>query len=108
MNNQPKHTPGPWTCNGKITTQAGRVVIEPDIAVVYIQESRYAAVQSKTRLANAALIAAAPDLLEALNDLTMFIDSTGIRDFDAIDTTAAHAAILKATPTEKENHATKD
>ena len=58
-----EHTPGPWQTDLEISSKAGRVAIEPDIAVVYVQPNRYDESASKQRLANARLIAAAPDLL---------------------------------------------
>jgi hypothetical protein len=66
---QAKHTEGPWTTDLVISSQAGRVAIEPDIAIVYVQPSRYDGSESKRRLANARLIASAPDLLAALEAL---------------------------------------
>lgn len=61
-----KFTPGPWSTDLKVSSQAGRVVIEPDVAIVYVQSNRYDSSQSKQRIANARLIATAPELLEAL------------------------------------------
>lgn len=58
-------TAGPWHTDLTISSPAGRVAIEPDIAIVYVQPSRYDETVSKQRLANARLIAAAPDLLAA-------------------------------------------
>jgi hypothetical protein len=69
------HTPGPWATDLKISSQAGRVVIEPDIAIVYVQPSRYDETVSKARLANARLISAAPEMLECLQRLIAVHDS---------------------------------
>jgi hypothetical protein len=55
------HTPGPW----RTEQRHDRIKVEPDIAVVYVQQSQYDGSQSKTRTANAKLIAAAPDLIAA-------------------------------------------
>jgi hypothetical protein len=94
---QAKHTEGPWTTDLVISSQAGRVAIEPDIAIVYVQPSRYDGSESKRRLANARLIAAAPDLLAALENIIGLVDK-----MDAWNDTrdeiqhAARAAIAKA------------
>lgn len=56
-----KHTPGPWRAH----CGQNSIDIQPDIAKVYIQAGRYDGSQSKQRTANANLIAAAPELLEA-------------------------------------------
>lgn len=85
----PKFTPGPWRTNLCVTSPAGRVAIEPDIAVVYVQATRYGDAQSKTRLANARLIAAAPDLHAACHAL-IYGDDLQV----AID--LARAALAKA------------
>lgn len=61
-------TPGPWHSDLTISSQAGRVSIEPDIAIVYVQPSRYDESVSKQRLDNARLIAAAPELYDAVID----------------------------------------
>jgi hypothetical protein len=87
------HTPGPWTTDLRITTQAGRVAIEPDIAVVYVQPSRYDGSESKRRLANARLIAAAPELLERLKAA---VERQGFSNKELI---AARATIAKAEGT---------
>ncbi len=73
---QAKHTEGPWTTDLVISSQAGRVAIEPDIAIVYVQPSRYDGSESKRRLANARLIASAPDLLAACEEALRLEDSS--------------------------------
>lgn len=81
-----KHTPGPWIHegHGDITgTENGR---KYDVACVYLR------IPAGRQDANARLIAAAPDLLEALRMMlteAVFDGTTG--------TDAARAAIAKAT-----------
>ena len=60
-----RHTPGPW----KVDTQGPpHIVIMPEIAD-HGCGFKYAAVGGGNEDANTALIAAAPDMLEALNNL---------------------------------------
>jgi hypothetical protein len=102
---QAKHTEGPWTTDLVISSQAGRVAIEPDIAIVYVQPSRYDGSESKRRLANARLIACAPDLLAALEEMLKAYEAVlpGIKfisvpNYQLINDApcAARAAIAKA------------
>jgi hypothetical protein len=63
--NAPKHTPGPWKavewrCHAKTTVKAGEVVVAECSG-----QGRYAS----ESIADAALIAAAPDLLDALEKI---------------------------------------
>jgi hypothetical protein len=94
-----KHTPGPWKTDFKISSNAGRVAIEPDIAIIYVQSNRYDGEQSKTRLANAALIAAAPDLLTVCKELAE--SAAYWSDYDVLLGTVdrLNAAIAKAEGT---------
>lgn len=88
-----KNTPGPWRVAGKHSN--GAVVIRgeevsSEIAIVLQNDSRYSAED------NAQLLAAAPDLLVALNGLlerfeTMIPNSSHYDEY-----TDAYAAIAKA------------
>lgn len=86
-----KHTPGPWEMN---VGQDGAVVYHPDqgtIADIPMDLSAHPH--------NARLIAAAPELLEALRELLNAPDPDEVEDatprFRAV--MKAHAAIAKAT-----------
>jgi hypothetical protein len=87
-----KHTPGPWRAH----CGQNSIDIQPDIAKVYIQAGRYDGSQSKQRTANANLIAAAPELLEAC----MAVEAMLEKEFPGADQTDARivlrAAIAKA------------
>ena len=105
------HTPGPWTALRMHT--GGWDVFDPrgrDVVTVY-----GGGVEIESREANARLIAAAPDLLDALQKLVALHDTFCARhgnqedaynlvatrwaDFDA-----ARAAILKARATQGQTH----
>jgi len=113
-----KHTPGPWhACNtgkcscktvscrdypiARVTTgdwgddyPSVRIVGESSLnrkAEAYMEQITYGSVNEETAIANAILIAAAPDLLEALQGVLRVAD----RKTDEFD--AARAAIAKAT-----------
>lgn len=85
-----KHTPGPWTHEGQgdITgvenDPANGCVGEVDVACVYLRT-----VPGRHE-ANARLIAAAPDLLKALEDIAGYYPNSWASD-------TARAAIAKAT-----------
>jgi hypothetical protein len=97
MNNT-LHTPAPW----RIEPEEHAAVILCDafvVADVYYEAGVSAGASTKEEaLANAHLISAAPDLLEALeraeNALNWFINDEGECDIEALDT--ARAAIAKA------------
>lgn len=93
-----KHTPGPWEVRtidnslGSVDTVGGVVTVAQAQEVSVADRN----LGSPERKANARLIAAAPDLLEALQSLVACITSTRGPNADA----ALHAsrlAILKAT-----------
>lgn len=92
-----KHTKGPWEV---VRTDAGIIVRTESAKKTRAGASRYAAIggfdrsdpeQLAEALANARLIAAAPELLEALKDL---LEQTGIDGWWA---EKARDAIAKAT-----------
>jgi hypothetical protein len=100
-----KHTPGPW----KVLTKLGkkRVAVctdntAPKQAVIAEMNNQSVEVDYNERICNARLIAAAPDLLEALNncDLLAGYQSDNYQDLSLAlgeIRTIARAAIAKAT-----------
>ena len=64
-----KHTPGPWMVDAMGNVWASNTKV-CDMAERPIQDSAYRAKELGEHEANARLIAAAPDLLEALKDMT--------------------------------------
>ena len=105
-----KHTPGPWSV-GEVSHKKQRVDIDSlhadqtvghqtwrGLARAYGCEDMPAE-GTAVMLSNARLIAAAPELLEALEQMvSVFLDTEGIHgesENDAMD--AAYAAIAKAT-----------
>jgi hypothetical protein len=96
---QAGHTPGPWhvrTLDGSIGT-----VDANDITVAQAQEVSAADRNAghSVRIANTRLIAAAPDLLEALTKIAAIEDLMYGGDWDEIEQARqiARAAISKAT-----------
>ena len=75
-----KHTPGPWI-------EASRYIVTDEYTICEM----FSRTRSEERDANQRLIAAAPDLLEALKDAVEIIESTGL------DASVQRAAIAKAT-----------
>ena len=103
-----KPTPGPWriVIDDDGNPLSGRPMIaaapELDCAIVhwdgFEQEFWESARGKKEMHANARLIAAAPDLLEALEELADLFDAmvSGEYQPDSFTTQPAHAAIAKA------------
>lgn len=96
-----QHTPGPWTVFSP-GDEAWPGIEAPEvgtsIAVFENKESEYAGIQGRNReeaLANARLIAAAPDMLAALEALTAWAAMMG--GWGAPCWEQASEAILKAT-----------
>lgn len=88
-----KHTPGPWVVDPAV--RQGFTVYAPKegfIVGTQDEEGRYGAIESE---ANARLIAAAPDLLEALKELVAAAD--GVNAGPLTWLAKARAAIAKAT-----------
>lgn len=94
-----KHTPGPWSIGTPNAKEYGEVGVhgpgEYGFIICDLQADGY---DEKTQKANASLIAAAPDLLEALEGVTDMaadmIPSMGFAGLALIE--AARAAIAKA------------
>lgn len=102
-----KHTPGPWVVNREKYAHITNTMfagIVADICYVAGEEPLFVCtptdwiVTADERLPNARLIAAAPDLLEALQDVLAWIDEIGAeakrRDTERL--APARAAIAKA------------
>ena len=100
-----KHTPGPWTISDDhgqrwIETTAGN---DDTIAQVFRRNNSVSAARDIEYTANAHLIAAAPELLEALKEITS--DYADRFDLDSLSTNPgikssikqARTAIAKAT-----------
>lgn len=93
-----KHTPGPWYLSGEWPHDglASEVVHAPPEGVLAIvrceHQGRYYG------NANARLIAAAPDLLEALKSAERVLDVHGYREWIGGSLDGIRAAIAKATP----------
>lgn len=81
-----KHTPGPWVADGSEITTATWVCGADGKRICTMRPSF-------ADWSNARLIAAAPELLEALKDLVARIDEYG----SPISASFARAAIAKAT-----------
>lgn len=98
-----KHTPGPWTCHVTVTDDDSwapgvqKVEVESGETLIASYKTEYVEYPSQDECeANARLIAAAPELLEALSAL-MELERRGRfmpigREWDA-----ARAAIARAT-----------
>lgn len=105
MNNEPKHTPGPWWIED-ISKGCDFPLIHgadySEVAIAYPGDTLGKEPRLDAMYANARLIAAAPDLLAAckmaLRDLVDFLDGLpdGIRSDDSATTEALRAAIAKA------------
>lgn len=91
------HTPGPWRLHeGSIFGHAGYIGITSpahDFLAEVVVKMDDDTERSPRLLANARLIAAAPDLLAALQRAVNVLDATGATD----DANAARAAIAAAT-----------
>ena len=92
---QTQHTPGPWA----YIVPDGHVVRHPQIYSDFgpIANATWLGENKLDQLnSNARLIAAAPDLLEALEEIVSAADGDGWNQLDA-DLRKARAAIAKAT-----------
>lgn len=87
-----KHTAGPW---GIIIGDAGPIVFSGQKSNMVAHCIK--AWSSEERMANARLIAAAPDLLEALKAMFDATTDNEIRGADGSPIERARAAIAKAT-----------
>ena len=90
-----KHTPGPWhvsELNAAGNFDPYSIFIEPNIAVI----ERKVVGQDQNDMADARLIAAAPDLLEAAEHILAILDHP-TRSVSILDADKLRAAITKAT-----------
>ena len=91
-----KHTPGPWRIDdeyaGLLEQDQHRFWINADIHIAYVDGPRNA-----ERTANAHLIAAAPELLEALRSLHVAMACYDGTPEETLALDAARAVIAKAT-----------
>lgn len=90
-----QHTPGPWKVNGSVITALGDMKLT--VASVPCKQDRYALADAaaptfEVRNANARLIAAAPELLEALEAVKVLTAANATHIHQILD-----AAIAKAT-----------
>lgn len=109
MSKKTQHTPGPWEIAAPTMAGSSRIVIEAygfgSIAAISLNgapraqsqlsdESPYYQQQLPTMEANARLITAAPDLLEACEDLLLLMAKYGLSDWDIPigDVAQIHAA----------------
>lgn len=121
MNNDTKHTPGPWIilplkeekfystkvligedeievyCTGSFIQERWLRPSEREIARGWVEDYGMDHVETEEGLANARLIAAAPDLLEALRKIVQAIDGYGCISEKSDYDLEARAAIAKAT-----------
>ena len=95
------HTPGPWACNHTPPSSAGaafwEITDDIDKPFAFVNEP-----QPRSReemAANALLLAAAPELLDALKGMMEVTNGQTIYSFMAPQRAAALAAIEKATRT---------
>lgn len=100
MSETVKHTPGPWTVFYKHKYDEWHVALPIEGSNMKLALCPDG-IQSENREADARLIAAAPDMLEALREATLALDglAKGEGVFKPIEQTIvqAHAAIAKAT-----------
>ena len=90
-----KHTPGPWKCSQHLGHFAWSVHMNAgDRGRGSTIVDGVGGIDSEQRLANARLIAAAPDLLEALQDFPGFLCGTTVGD---VWIERMRAVIAKAT-----------
>ena len=112
MENKPKHTPGPWVyARGVVAGEAVYIVAEHDrydgtgLCTVHTgnphKAGSYRGESARAAKANAALIAAAPDLLEALQRMVShtkkYFDIGSVGGLEAQILADAEVAIAKAT-----------
>jgi hypothetical protein len=96
MKNTQKHTQGPWKTNYPLITAQGDMASR--VAVVLSREDNQARTDSaaKTKaeaMANAQLIAAAPDLLQVTKDFLLLAD---LHDWEGAAIDFAKATLAKA------------
>lgn len=100
MNSTTHHTPGPWTVNGPWHIQADTTLEEfqaggsrPKVVAHIVQGHN---ITPEQRKANATLIAAAPELLEALEQVELYLDSIDSAEIAQSIGMVVRGAIAKA------------
>lgn len=88
------HTPGPWSFSTSPQPNGCPSVGARGLLVAVVAHSVNQSDQKETALANARLIAAAPELLK---ELTYFLDWIEQGDYEESFLNSARAAIAKAT-----------
>ena len=102
---RPAHTPGPWKVSTLFDKHDALLIDGPEGSGVTVARVACFGAQAETphaQLPNARLIAAAPELLEALHQLIVVIGLTAIKYQSALDilqaaVDEARAVIAKAT-----------
>lgn len=92
-----KHTPGPWGFYAEPQPNGCPVVGSKGLLVCMLGHSVHIADQKGTALANARLIAASPELLEALQIAYRHLEVSEMKISHCKDISAIQAAIAKAT-----------
>lgn len=87
-----KHTPGPWIVKERV---AGFDILAPESVYAVAEDpgGDYGVIDD---LQDARLIAAAPDLLEALEGTAALLEQLGFVSGDSLTVDAARVAIAKA------------
>lgn len=89
-----EHTPAPWRYQREVTVKPGG---KPQVTFeIYTATGKFGHPASCDLEADARLICAAPDLLEALKRVLQFEASFGENDIDDIDREYANAVIARA------------
>ena len=86
-----KHTPGPWITNGRAIEQAETTERKETLVIAYAEDEH-----NEDHVANARLIASAPDLLEALKAIA----NHARRAIELGDKSPALASILAVANTD--------
>lgn len=94
--NEFKGTPGPWDYGWRIQPNGCPTVGHKGLMVCMVAHSAKEPDQKETALANASLISAAPDLLDALAHLVHNIRASGKRIDLGLAMESAESAIAKA------------
>lgn len=91
------HTPGPWTAHfgsqGAFSVEAPNLREDANVSTVVICQRSGHTTRSDEMMSNGHLIAAAPDLLEAMQDVVRIFSG-----YQGLEMSAARAAIKKAFP----------
>lgn len=90
------HTPGPWEVDDVLSSQASNAISAPTWGMLATVSKGTAKDDEKEALANARLIAAAPELLEALKALCVRWKGNPDNYSHAAEIRQARAAIAKA------------